>query len=737
MIKTIALRTFFALCILSISCSKDEDEAPDTIPPSVAFTIKGITQDLSQTPVIGNTIEIEISAQDAKGISKVEAFMNDVKVGEDNQPPFKITIDLTQYSKKLTSKGTALNKTQTQYTLKVSATDLSGNVASVERDIIVDNELPTVTEVTLENNTVITGEENPVTFKANDNEGISSLEVKINDILVETTSPEDNTYTFNINTVLLEDGPNNITITATDQASNAATYNATFVVDNSGPAISLEGLSSGDIMDEVNILTIGAEDPYSEVASLKIYVNDDLILSSEDGSELAIDFNPDDYPTGDALLKIEAIDALGNESSSETEFQIKRLLLKINVPNGFLDPSVSKFYVFASNSTGELLDIKPLDFNTYSIRLSTLEDVAPNDDYMVNFAYLYSGVGQTSIIKTIQNVKRSSLSSIDLKVPERKSVSTQNTYQLSEMPNGINVVGEGTDYNSTWDPQNPGNGYYIENYNLAYTNATSNQHYIYYHNQSNNNYGYQLVAKPLSSDFILDYNNFTTDGVETRYINGSAIQDPDKFTTLMLYGYLTANDLQNGIKHRIWGHGYGNSIVMDNGLRYDFNTNFHEYNYQLTMENYRVEAIGEPLNYYDAPNWSIDYTYSSSTKSFTLNKSGASHNVGKIMMDQVDNNSFYTWTVLFDSQATTEVILPKLPSELQSWNINSYYTTGNLTTEQIEVKRYDGLNSYDAFLQSVIENNEYNQHNVTEKTESIFKTNVGTYSSRPDFSFYY
>src|SRR5690606_9203746 len=134
MIKTIALRTFFALCILSISCSKDEDEAPDTIPPSVAFTIKGITQDLSQTPVIGNTIEIEISAQDAKGISKVEAFMNDVKVGEDNQPPFKITIDLTQYSKKLTSKGTALNKTQTQYTLKVSATDLSGNVASVERD---------------------------------------------------------------------------------------------------------------------------------------------------------------------------------------------------------------------------------------------------------------------------------------------------------------------------------------------------------------------------------------------------------------------------------------------------------------------------------------------------------------------------------------------------------------------------------------------------------------------------
>src|SRR5690606_8588297 len=113
MTKRIALRTFFVLFILSISCSKDEDEAPDTTPPSMAFTIKGITQNNAQPPVIGNTIEIEIDAQDAKGISKVEAFLDDSKVGEDNEAPFKITIDLTQYSKKLTGKGTAISKTQT------------------------------------------------------------------------------------------------------------------------------------------------------------------------------------------------------------------------------------------------------------------------------------------------------------------------------------------------------------------------------------------------------------------------------------------------------------------------------------------------------------------------------------------------------------------------------------------------------------------------------------------------
>jgi hypothetical protein len=521
MIKNVALRACFVLCMLIISCSKDDNEAPDTTPPSVDFTIKGITQDLTQTPIIGNTIEIEISAQDAKGISKVEAFMNDVKVGEDNQPPFKITIDLTQYSKKLTGKGTALNKTQTQYTLKVSATDLAGNVASIERDIIVDNELPTVTEVTLENNAVITGEENPVTFKANDNEGIMSLEVKVNNVLLEATALEDNTYTFNINTALLEDGPNNLTITATDQASNTAIYNAPFVVDNSGPEINLEGLSSGDIIDEVNILTIGAEDPYSEVASLKIYVNDDLILSSENGSDLSLDFNPDDYPTGDAIIRIDATDELGNESTFETDFQIKRLLLKINVPNGFLDPTVSKFYVFASSSSGELLDIKPLEFNTTSIRLNTLEDISPNTDYMINFAYLYSGIGQVSFINTIQNVKRSVLDRIDLKLPQLITSSSQNTYQISAFPEGIGFIGQGTTYNSTEVP----NGYYIEDYNLSDTNANSNKYYIYYRNYLNGNYGYQLLDKPLPNDFVLDFDNFIDTGVETRYMNASSVQE--------------------------------------------------------------------------------------------------------------------------------------------------------------------------------------------------------------------
>src|SRR5690606_1000275 len=218
---------------------------------------------------------------------------------------------------------------------------------------------------------------------------------------------------------------------------------------------------------------------------------------------------------------------LGNESTLETDFQIKRLLLKINIPNDFLDPTISKYYVVASKNTGELLDIKPLEYNTSFIKLNTLEDISSDTEYMLNFAFFYSGVGQSSYINTIQNVKRSTLDQMNLMVEPKKTISAQNTYPISSFPTGVSIVGEASDHHSNGDPQNPSSGYYVEDYSISGTNAQSNNYYIYYKNHTNGNYGYQLVDKPLPTDFYLDYNNFITDGVETRHINASSVQDSE------------------------------------------------------------------------------------------------------------------------------------------------------------------------------------------------------------------
>ena len=120
-----------------LSCSSDSSDTtpePDTVAPTLDFTISG-TSSGSEPIVVSNQMEININAQDAKGISKVEAFIDDEKVGEDTTAPYQITIDVSNYTSKnnLTAKFT-------DYTLKVTVTDTSGNETSKEQVIHIDNE---------------------------------------------------------------------------------------------------------------------------------------------------------------------------------------------------------------------------------------------------------------------------------------------------------------------------------------------------------------------------------------------------------------------------------------------------------------------------------------------------------------------------------------------------------------------------------------------------------------------
>ena len=124
-----------------LSCSSDSSDTtpePDTVAPTLDFTISG-TSSGSEPIVVSNQMEININAQDAKGISKVEAFIDDEKVGEDNTAPFTIVVDLSGYAvKSLTAKSQ-------NYILRVDATDTSGNIASKEQMITVINETPLIT----------------------------------------------------------------------------------------------------------------------------------------------------------------------------------------------------------------------------------------------------------------------------------------------------------------------------------------------------------------------------------------------------------------------------------------------------------------------------------------------------------------------------------------------------------------------------------------------------------------
>ncbi|TAI48237.1 Ig-like domain-containing protein [Flagellimonas allohymeniacidonis] len=136
-----ALLSLFLLFFLSCSSdSGEETPQPDTQAPTVDFNIAGATSSGSTPIVVSNEIIINVDARDAGGVAKVEAFIDDQKVGEDTSAPYQIVIDVTGFESKLAQTSKFKN-----YTLKITVTDTSGNTSSKEQLINIENKTPLIT----------------------------------------------------------------------------------------------------------------------------------------------------------------------------------------------------------------------------------------------------------------------------------------------------------------------------------------------------------------------------------------------------------------------------------------------------------------------------------------------------------------------------------------------------------------------------------------------------------------
>ena len=152
----------------------------DTISPEVEFSIVGFpkTSTSNEPIVVSNQIEIKIDARDNGGIAKIEAFINDEKVGEDSTAPYNIIVDVSGYTSKISQTSKFKD-----YILRITVTDINGNETSEEQVIYIDNELPLISDVSLENTSLINGSDNIITFNVSDNEGLLKVNVHINEIL--------------------------------------------------------------------------------------------------------------------------------------------------------------------------------------------------------------------------------------------------------------------------------------------------------------------------------------------------------------------------------------------------------------------------------------------------------------------------------------------------------------------------------------------------------------------------
>tara|TARA_R110000868_G_scaffold403147_1_gene680055 strand:- start:863 stop:3064 length:2202 start_codon:yes stop_codon:yes gene_type:complete len=709
-------RFIFLLCIVFLnSCASDSEnkEEPDIVAPVIAFSIGGFPNTTTTPIVVSNKIEISVDAQDEGGISKIEAFINGDKMGEDLTAPYTISIDISTF----TSKIAGSNKYK-DYILKVTATDKTGNTSSKEQAIYIDNELPSISEVSLLENQIINGYSNEVTFLVTDNQEISSITVFLNDTSLSII--EGDTLKVNIPTLNLTDGINLLKIEATDSAENTAIYTVNFISDNTGPEISVENLIEGMIIDESFLFTPNITDIYSEIDSVQISINDSIVLHDLFTNGINYTLDPESFPIGENLININASDQVGNKTILDITQLIHRRLLKITFENETINPGYAKFYVFASDSNGELLDIKEASISTTELILNTTTDINSTTEFMVTFAGFLSGYGDFSILSTIQNITRDNLKIINLKTPKKEYVVSNLEFHVVNNPTDYGIDGYGSFYSASYFPDS--DALHFETREVANSNINhSDKVYLKSYNYNNYTYSYMLLDFPLAEDMVIDYSQFISDGVENRFYNAPfTTGDNGKSTSLNLFGYLNETDFNNDSSHLLWNEGRGLESNFDssNGILYSLDTQFSFYRYELQLEDYFTKRIGAPLDYYSYPDWSIDFNQNGNT--IEIISTGLEHTNGNIFLENSEGvDKIYRWNLLFNSQTTSNIILPKLPNELSSWNINDVYNSNTIEIQQVELKRYEGINSYEEYLQNSIKPN-LNSRKTSDFIESIF-----------------
>ena len=726
-----------ALSCLFFACSSSgEDEvdplASDVTPPSLQLSFAGFPFVAEGTPiVVSNQIVININAQDANGISKVEAFLNGDKVGEDTSAPFQITVDVSQLESKSASGS------YKEYTLEIVATDRAGNTASKQQLINVDNELPVISEVSLVAETVLNGTVNPFTFQVSDNESLTSVSLYVNNELL-TELDVAGPFESNLDTTVLPDGPSTLKIEAVDLAGNTATFEVSFISDNLGPEVSFSALTEGIIIDESILLNPVATDEYSDVVSVDLKFNGESLVQVQADAIVDYLFDPEIYTPGTGSFEVTAEDALGNISVTTVSSIIQRRLIEINIPENKISQEVSAAVVFLSRMDGTLIVWKEILDTDRKVVLSIPEEFDMSTEFMLSF-YLQDNGGITTVY-THQNLTRGNPGILNLSPPvrvESDNIATKIprvNFLSNDGLKGESVIKYGlfqsmdqapASYTAFIDSSDDTLTYFTANDPM--NNDPFDQIYVY----DFSTFDYILIPSPTPADYVLDKANMTNQNLETRQFTVSSSTAQSNIASyLIIGGALSQADDAANKYHTIYEQNIG--AMFDMPVNYQINTSFPYYRHALRLANYLTERRGAPEAAYTIPGVSVDYSIANNQ--IDLSIQGTQHTLGRVVCFDSATSS-YLWQVTFDSQANSSIILPELPVSISN-PVKTAYQNGTIPVESVELVSYQSIFTYDQYIEEVLKN-ETNILQATDWYELVFKSRTGELGSPSrDYYFY-
>lgn len=702
------------ILVLILSCSSESEGnlvENDTTPPSIkSFTVNNISDDKIKAPVvISTTIELNIDVIDNVDVTDVQVFIDDVKIANSTAAPFKFTINVSNYG-------------AGNHSLKFKALDAAENATlSKEIAFILDNSLPSITNISIDEGAIIKGT-NTLTFKVSDDVGVSNVAVLFDGTPIVNITNED--YKVKLFTANINDGKHTIEIIATDSNKNVSKKLINFTSDNTGPNIVINAINENDVISDIVKFSPKVTDEFSEISSFEVLFRNKRIQFFDTSTINSFDFDPNTYTTGAGIFKFIAKDALGNTSelSINTTLEQIEALIKIKIPSDYFSTNIIKSWVFASKMDGTPINTVAITPGMTELTLNSSEAFSNTTNFMITFFDVLSN--GSNRISTIQNLTIDSPGTMQVPSLNPYSKDSEATYDLKNFAASNYIKSAGVDYK----------GKKLSNteFKLEYLQPKkTNRMYFYSHGISDpaGSYTYQYVNSPVNSSFSINSINFTNQDVTVNQFNLKNYSPAiDLKPVLTIHGFDNQNDYANNVYHELFNAKlYGTTLP----LKYPLNTNFDVYKHRLVSRDYITERKGTPLANFEKPNWDVDYN-DVSGNTVDITTSGAAHNVGRLWLKNklsIGASYDYSWTMVYDSQKNnTEVIIPSLPEELKNLDFYSYSKNTFWQVKQVEVTGYDNIATYKEYVNNVLKNNT-KYYTISDHVESVY--HVHNYQEYP------
>ena len=503
--------------------------------------------------------------------------------------------------------------------------------------------------------------------------------------------------------------------------------------------ISSVSLVSNQVVDEpISITSTVAKDQVIG-SSVEVFVDAQSIYTAKDQANISLNIDPEAYTAGTHTLKISLTTKDGITSTKEVVFSVQRRLITINLPTDMVNQYIINAVVFASKMDGSLITAKQYTTDDRTITLSSATEFGPEEEFMLTFAQTDNG--SATGMSTHANLTRSNPGTINLTKPFRGQVGEEKTYAIANFNSDDYITSHNINepYNSDYRVElNAASGDFtvtmIDDIDMDTNDPEIFYMYGYNYTGFSTEYAYLTLYPPLPDDFVLDKADFSTEGLETLSLTLNSSQDADDNTAyLFINGYWSAHDYDINNFHLIYNRG---QITAPGGtMEYYLNTNFHDYRYWLSYQNYYAAGIGAPKTTYEIPSNTLDFTYANNTIDFAV--TGTDHILGRIRLYDLNGaGPVYVWDITFDSKTTQSINLPQLPDEMEPSKLLGLYANNELKVSSTELVSYEGILDYGEYLQKVIKDHK-DPLKVSGGQELIYK-GTGTYHDGPinDYRFH-